>query len=109
MHSLVNILSLYSLLLSTVCYLCIQSCCKVGTGFKDEDLLRLNETMKSLIVPSGRKPFNYNVGDPLTPDDWFEASALWELQAADLSKSRFVSVVSVSTYIYLTYDCICVY
>ena len=62
----------------------------MGTGFKDEDLLRLNESMKSLVVSSGRKPHNYNVGDPLTPDDWFEASAVWELQAADLSKSRCV-------------------
>jgi DNA ligase-1 len=30
---------------------------------------------------------NYNVGDPLEPDDWFEASVVWELQAADLSQS----------------------
>ena len=90
------------------CYECVtQSCCKVGTGFKDEDLLRLNENMKALVVPSGRKPFNYNVGDPLTPDDWFEASALWELQAADLSKSRCVCVcVSVLMSIYVTYHCL---
>ena len=85
------------------CYECVtQSCCKVGTGFKDEDLLRLNENMKALVVPSGRKPFNYNVGDPLTPDDWFEASALWELQAADLSKSRCVCVC-VCLDVYLCY------
>jgi DNA ligase-1 len=61
--------------------------CKVGTGFKDEDLVRLTEKMKSTIVTSGKRPSNYNVGDPLTPDDWFETSSVWELQAADLSKS----------------------
>ena len=65
-----------------------QSCCKVGTGFKDEDLTRLTEQMKALVVESSRRPLNYNVGDPLAPDDWFQASAVWELQAADLSKSR---------------------
>lgn len=43
--------------------------------------------MRPFIVPSGRKPHNYNTGDPLTPDDWFSPRAVWELQAADLSKS----------------------
>ena len=61
--------------------------CKVGTGFKDEDLTRLTEQMKGHVCMSGRKPSNYNVGDPLTPDDWFEPQVVWELQAADLSKS----------------------
>jgi len=64
-----------------------QSVCKVGTGFKDEDLSRLFEKMKGLVVENKRKPFNYNVGDALEPDDWFQAAAVWELQAADLSKS----------------------
>lgn len=64
-----------------------QSVCKVGTGFKDEDLIRLTEKMKQCLLPSKKKPINFNVGDPLEPDDWFEASVVWELQAADLSKS----------------------
>jgi DNA ligase 1 len=93
-----------------------QSVCKVGTGFKDEDLIRLTEQMKRHILGgagtatapaaggsegntgtsssssssgggSNRKPSNYNVGDPLTPDDWFDNAVVWELQAADLSKS----------------------
>lgn len=64
-----------------------QSVCKVGTGFKDEDLSRLNEQMKPYIIESHRKPVNFNTDDGLTPDDWFEPSAVWELQAADLSKS----------------------
>jgi DNA ligase 1 len=64
-----------------------QSVCKVGTGFKDEDLTRLTSQMKEQICTTGRKPSNYNVGDPLTPDDWFEPKVVWELQAADLSKS----------------------
>lgn len=64
-----------------------QSVCKVGTGFKDEDLTRLTETMKEFIVANHRKPSNYNADDTLVPDDWFEPHAVWELQAADLSKS----------------------
>ena len=64
-----------------------QSTCKVGTGFKDEELLRFTEKMKNYVIPSHRRPMNYNVGDPLEPDDWFEASVVWELQAADLSQS----------------------
>lgn len=64
-----------------------QSVCKVGTGFKDEDLTRLTEKTKPLVIPSKKKPINYNVGDPLEPDDWFEPTIVWELQAADLSQS----------------------
>lgn len=64
-----------------------QSVCKVGTGFKDEDLLRLTEKTKPHIIPSKKKPSNYNVGDALEPDDWFDSKLVWEIQAADLSKS----------------------
>jgi DNA ligase-1 len=64
-----------------------QSVCKVGTGFKDEDLQRLTEAMQPFIISSGRRPPNYNTDDSLAPDDWFEPQAVWELQAADLSKS----------------------
>jgi DNA ligase 1 len=65
-----------------------QSVCKVGTGFKDEDLTRLTEQMRNhIIANNNKKPSNYNVGDPLTPDEWFDCAVVWELQAADLSKS----------------------
>jgi DNA ligase-1 len=62
-----------------------QSCCKVGTGFSEEDLARLTEAAQPLILE--RKPHNVNTGDPLTPDHWFTPQLVWELQAADLSKS----------------------
>lgn len=64
-----------------------QSVCKVGTGFKDEDLSRLFSLAQEQVSSSGRKPSNYCVGDSLTPDDWLEPALVWELQAADLSKS----------------------
>lgn len=59
----------------------------MGTGFKDEDLLKFSELLKPLVVASKRRPINYNVGDALEPDDWFDTAVVWELQAADLSKS----------------------
>ena len=64
-----------------------QSVCKVGTGFKDEDLARLSEKLLPLVLASGQKPGYYNVGDPLTPDVWFQPKLLWEIQAADLTAS----------------------
>jgi DNA ligase-1 len=66
-----------------------QSVCKVGTGFKDTDLTAFTEKMKDFIAGggSGKRPTQYRAGDPLTPDDWFEPEVVWELQAADLSKS----------------------
>ena len=64
-----------------------QSVCKVGTGFKEEELSRFTEKMKQHVTLNHRKPFNYNCGEALEPDDWFDAHVVWELQAADLSKS----------------------
>ena len=67
----------------------VQSVCKVGTGFKDEDLTRLTEKMRDRIAGggSGKKPIQYRTAEVLYPDDWFEPGVVWELQAADLSKS----------------------
>ena len=62
-----------------------QSVCKVGTGFTDENLTRLTEKMTPFAAD--RRPYNYNVGDPLEPDVWFSPKVLWEIQAADLTAS----------------------
>lgn len=43
--------------------------------------------MNALVIGSHKRPLNYNVSEALTPDDWFQCSKVWELQAADLSKS----------------------
>jgi DNA ligase-1 len=69
------------------------SVCKLGTGFSDENLMSLTTGLKELVISSKKKPVNYQVGEPLFPDDWFDISAgslsnkCWEVQAADLSRS----------------------
>jgi len=62
-----------------------QSVCKIGTGFSDEDLKELTESFKDHIVET--KPSNYHSSDTLDCDVWFEATQVWEIKAADLSKS----------------------
>ena len=62
-----------------------QSVCKIGTGFSDEVLKTLTESFKDHIIPN--KTLQYNVSDALECDVWFEACQVWEIKAADLSKS----------------------
>jgi DNA ligase-1 len=62
-----------------------QSVCKIGTGFSDEDLITLGESLKNHIIPT--KTSQYNVSDQLACDVWFDAVQVWEVKAADLSKS----------------------
>lgn len=64
-----------------------QSVCKVGTGFSDENLQKLTTQQQEYLLETSKKPMHYNVGDTLTPDVWFQSKTVWELQAADLSKS----------------------
>ncbi|XP_049848369.1 DNA ligase 1-like [Schistocerca gregaria] len=60
-----------------------QSVCKLATGFKDAQLVEYTASMKQVETPA--RPQNYSTG--LKPDVWFEAVAVWEVRAADLSLS----------------------
>jgi len=62
-----------------------QSVCKIGTGFSDEDLKTLSDELKEHIIPE--KTSQYNTSDSLKCDVWFDACKVWEIKAADLSKS----------------------
>ena len=62
-----------------------QSVCKIGTGFSDADLKNLAEGLKPHITQN--KSSQFNVSDVLECDVWFEAVQVWEIKAADLSKS----------------------
>ena len=58
---------------------------KIGTGFSDQDLKSLAETLNKHIIPT--KTSQYNVTDQLECDVWFNCVQVWEVKAADLSKS----------------------
>lgn len=62
-----------------------QSVCKIGTGFSDEDLKTLSAGLNEHIIPE--KSTQYNVCSTLDCDVWFDACQVWEVKAADLSKS----------------------
>jgi DNA ligase 1 len=60
-----------------------QSVCKIGTGFSDDMLESLTETLTPLTVPG--MPQYYRTNDK--PDVWLTESQVWEVRAADLSIS----------------------
>jgi DNA ligase-1 len=62
-----------------------QSVCKIGTGFTDEDLRSLADTLNQHVIP--KKSSQYNTTDPQECDVWFDTVQVWEVKAADLSKS----------------------
>jgi DNA ligase-1 len=62
-----------------------QSICKLGTGFKDEDLENLSNFLNQHIIPKPKSYYNFD--ENLTPDVWFDAIHVWEIKCADLSIS----------------------
>ena len=63
----------------------MQTVCKIGTGFSDEDLATLHTQLKNTVIDS---PKNYYcVADSFKPDVWFEPTVVWEVKCADLSIS----------------------
>ncbi|XP_046856445.1 DNA ligase 1-like isoform X2 [Xenia sp. Carnegie-2017] len=62
-----------------------QSCCKVSTGMKDEDLDRQYTILQEYIIGQP-KPY-YRFDSSIEPDVWFDAVKVWEIKCADLSIS----------------------
>ena len=63
---------------------CLQTVCKIGTGFSDEFLLKIHNQLKEIVVdkaPEGLKFKEKNV------DVWVEPKYVWEVKAADLTVS----------------------
>ncbi|CAF1515364.1 unnamed protein product [Adineta steineri] len=63
-------------------YQCI---CKLGTGFTDELLVSLGQSLEPHIIPKPLAYYRYSTS--LTPDIWFDAAKVWEVKCADLSLS----------------------
>lgn len=62
-----------------------QSCCKVATGFSDDDLKSLFAELQPHIVKNGKKPSDYEAGYEC--EVWFEPKKVWELKCADMTIS----------------------
>lgn len=62
-----------------------QTVCKLGTGFKDEDLENHTNSLKQHIIERPKSYYVYD--DSLKPDVWFEPAQVWEIKCADLSLS----------------------
>ena len=62
-----------------------QSICKIGTGFKDEDLENLSNSLNKHIIDKPKSYYQFD--ESHTPDVWFDAVQVWEVKCADLSIS----------------------
>eukprot|EP01064_Diplonema_japonicum_P009170 TRINITY_DN16642_c0_g1_i1.p1 TRINITY_DN16642_c0_g1~~TRINITY_DN16642_c0_g1_i1.p1 ORF type:complete len:756 (+),score=154.35 TRINITY_DN16642_c0_g1_i1:64-2268(+) len=62
-----------------------QAICKVGTGFKDEDLTSLTDSLSAHVIHAAPSYFTYGASE--LPDVWFSPQHVWEVKAADLSIS----------------------
>ncbi|RCK65849.1 DNA ligase 1 [Candida viswanathii] len=66
----------------------LETCCKIGTGFSDEDLANLYNKLHPTEIKSPKKYFVYETNNSnAVPDVWFEPSLLFEVLTADLSLS----------------------
>ena len=64
----------------------LQSICKIGTGFSDEQLVELTEGLRPTVIEAPRSYFKYDA-NAMKCDVWFDPSQVWEVKAADLSIS----------------------
>lgn len=66
--------------------------CKVGTGFKDEELVEWANYFKDKVIPEPKSYCQVRKQGKDTPDVWFDPSIVWEIQAADLTTSpRYIA------------------
>ncbi|EFN88433.1 DNA ligase 1 [Harpegnathos saltator] len=62
-----------------------QSVCKIGTGFKEEDLENHTKFFKDHVISQAKSYYRFDGSHE--PDHWFEPIQVWEIKCADLSLS----------------------
>jgi DNA ligase-1 len=62
-----------------------ESCCKIGTGFSDEELHEICENLKPCVIETAKPYYKYD--NAHVPDVWFETDQVWEVKCADLTLS----------------------
>ncbi|CAK9437894.1 uncharacterized protein LODBEIA_P22720 [Lodderomyces beijingensis] len=66
----------------------LETTCKIGTGFSDEDLTNLYNKLHPTEIPHAKEYFVYDkTNSNAVPDVWFDPSLLFEVLTADLSLS----------------------
>jgi len=63
---------------------CLQTVCKVGTGFSDENLKLFHEALNPLEIDNAPANLKYKSKNI---DTWISPKIVWEIMAADLSLS----------------------
>jgi DNA ligase 1 len=63
-------------------------CCKIGTGFSDENLVDFHEKLSSIVTCNTSE---YIFDDKIKPDVWVLPKYVWEVKAASLSLSPVYS------------------
>lgn len=62
-----------------------QTISKLGTGFSEELLKELADSLRPHVIPVAKSYYRY--GETQLPDVWFDTAVVWEVKAADLSIS----------------------
>ncbi|XP_065899199.1 DNA ligase 1-like isoform X2 [Dysidea avara] len=69
-----------------------QTICKIGTGFKDDELDKHTTFFKDHVIDQAKLYYCHGDGEP--PDHWFDVVQVWEVKAADLSISPVYKAAS---------------
>ncbi|KAF2223187.1 hypothetical protein BDZ85DRAFT_218781 [Elsinoe ampelina] len=64
-----------------------ETVCNIGTGFSEEMLAHLHETLSPITIERPKPFYSHSSGNKDQPDVWFEPKFVWEVKTADLTLS----------------------